>query len=279
MSQITRAAGRPLSWNFPDSRFWLFYRLPKLLMDMKEIDSPEKPNDEAKIMEIDTNPDSRKEQLLEVSVFLFLIVPSMVLSFFVIRQGSLGFVFTAISVILRDAALVSLILFFLWRNREPLARIGWIVKNGRKDVALGIGLFFPIFFIGGLLDQALQAAGFSAPATPMPSFLAAKGGAELVLAFFLVVVVAIAEETIFRGYLLLRLQGVNLSQTGAVLLSAVIFSLGHGYEGTSGVVTVGTMGLVLAVIYLWRQNLVAPMVIHFLQDFTGIVLAPLLGLK
>lgn len=230
-------------------------------------------------MEIDTNPDSRKEQLLEVSVFLFLIVPSMVLSFFVIRQGSLGFVFTAISVILRDAALVSLILFFLWRNREPLARIGWIVKNGRKDVALGIGLFFPIFFIGGLLDQALQAAGFSAPATPMPSFLAAKGGAELVLAFFLVVVVAIAEETIFRGYLLLRLQGVNLSQTGAVLLSAVIFSLGHGYEGTSGVVTVGTMGLVLAVIYLWRQNLVAPMVIHFLQDFTGIVLAPLLGLK
>lgn len=230
-------------------------------------------------MEIDTNPDSRKEQFLEVSVFLFLIVPSMVLSFFVIRQGSLGFIFTAVSVILRDSALVSLILFFLWRNREPLARIGWIVKNGRKDVALGIVLFFPIFFIGGLLDQALQAAGFSAPATPMPSFLAAKGGAELVLAFFLVVVVAIAEETIFRGYLLLRLQGVNLSQTGAILLSAVIFSLGHGYEGTSGVVTVGTMGLVLAVIYHWRQSLVAPMVIHFLQDFTGIVLAPLLGLK
>ena len=44
-------------------------------------------------------------------------------------------------------------------------------------------------------------------------------------------------------------------------------------------VTVGTMGLVFAVIYLWRQSLVAPMVMHFLQDFIGIVLAPLLGLK
>lgn len=230
-------------------------------------------------MQINANPDSRKEQLLEVLVFLFLIVPSMVLSFFVIRQGSLGFDLTAFSVILRDSALVGLILFFLWRNHEPLARLGWNLKNGWKDVALGIGLFFPMFFIAGLLDHALQAAGFSAPATPMPSFLEARGGAELVLAFFLVVLVAIAEETIFRGYLLLRFQGANLSQKWAVLLSAVIFSLGHGYEGTSGVVTVGTMGLVFAVIYLWRQSLVAPMVMHFLQDFTGIVLAPLLGLK
>ncbi|MBI4644396.1 MAG: CPBP family intramembrane metalloprotease [Deltaproteobacteria bacterium] len=230
-------------------------------------------------MLINTTPKSQKEQLLEVSVFLFLIVPSMVLSFFVIRQGSLGFVFTAFSVILRDLALVSLILFFIWRNGEPLEQLGWNFKNGWKDVALGIALFLPMFFAAGLLDHALQAAGLSAPATPMPSFLEARGRAELLLAFFLVVLVAIVEETIFRGYLLLRFRGVNLSPPWAAALSGVIFSLGHGYEGTSGVVTVGTMGLVFAVIYLWRKSLVAPMVMHFLQDFTGIVLAPLLGLK
>ena len=223
--------------------------------------------------------DSRKEQGLELAVFLFLIVPSMVLSFFVIRQGSLGFVFTASSVILRDLAMVSLILFFLWRNGEPLERLGWNFKNGWKDVALGIALFLPMFFAAGILDQALQAAGFSAPATPMPSFLEARGRAELLLAFFLVIIVAIAEETIFRGYLLLRFRGINLSLPWAAVLSAVIFSLGQGYEGTSGVVTVGAMGLVFAVIYLWRQSLVAPMVMHFLQDFLGIVMAPLLGLK
>jgi uncharacterized protein len=99
------------------------------------------------------------------------------------------------------------------------------------------------------------------------------------LAAFLVVVVAIAEETIFRGYLLLRFRGINLSLSWAVVLSAVIFSLGHGYEGSSGVVTVGAMGLLFALVYLWRQSLVAPMVMHFLQDFIGIVLAPWLGLK
>jgi membrane protease YdiL (CAAX protease family) len=222
---------------------------------------------------------SSKEQLLEVSVFLLLIVPSMVLSFFVIRLGSVGFVFTAVSVILRDFALVSLVLFFIWRNGESLEQLGWNFKNARREVALGITLFFPMFFGAGLLGQALQAAGLSAPATPLPSFLEARGSGELLLAFFLVVVVAIAEETIFRGYLLLRFRGLKLSLPRAVLLSSVIFSLGHGYEGSSGVVTVGAMGLVFAVIYLWRQSLVAPMVMHFLQDFTGIVLAPWLGFK
>jgi len=89
-------------------------------------------------------------------------------------------------------------------------------------------------FAAGLLDQVLQAAGFSAPATPLPAFLEARGQAELLLAFVLVVLVAIAEETIFRGYLLLRFRNLGVSVPWAALLSAVIFSLGHGYEGTSG---------------------------------------------
>jgi membrane protease YdiL (CAAX protease family) len=227
----------------------------------------------------DPRPAGQKEQLWEVAVFLFLVVPSMVLSFFVIRQGNLGFVFTACSVILRDLALVSLIFFFLWRNGEPVASVGWNHKNGWKDVVLGIGLFLPMSLGAGLLDHALQAAGLSPPATPLPKFLEAKGQAEFLLAFFLVVIVAIAEETIFRGYLLRRFRDIHVSRPGAVVLSALIFSLGHGYEGTSGVITVGAMGLMLAVIYLWRQSLVAPMVMHFLQDFIGIVLAPWLGLK
>ena len=37
------------------------------------------------------------EQLVEVSVFLFLIVPSLALSFFAIKQGSLSFTLTAVA--------------------------------------------------------------------------------------------------------------------------------------------------------------------------------------
>jgi membrane protease YdiL (CAAX protease family) len=182
----------------------------------------------------------------------------------------------AFSTILRDLALVSLVLFFIWRNGEPLQRIGWTSKNLRKEIGLGIGLYVPFFFAAGLFEKALQTAGFSVPSTPLPSFMSARGSIEFLLALLLVGVVALAEETIFRGYLILRLRAVTDSPA-AVLLSAVIFSLGHGYEGSSGVLTVGAMGVVFALVYLWRQSLAAPMVMHFLQDFIGIVVLPFLG--
>jgi CAAX protease family protein len=220
---------------------------------------------------------NRKEQVAEVSVFLFLIVPSMALSFFAIKQGGLNFLLVAISAILRDLALVSLILFFVWRNNESITRIGWTLKNSRKEISLGILLFIPFTLGTGLLEKGLRAIGFSVPSTPLPSFLAARGMVEFLLAFVLVVIVALAEETIFRGYLILRFKVITSNPIGAALLSAVIFSLGHGYEGSAGVVTVGVMGLVFAFVYMWRRSLVAPIVMHFLQDFIGIVLVPLLG--
>ena len=64
-----------------------------------------------------------------------------------------------------------------------------------------------------------------------------------------------------------------------MLLSSVIFSLRHGYEGSAGLAPIGVMGAVFAVIYLWRRSLVAPIVMRFLQDFLSIVLLPLLGVK
>jgi membrane protease YdiL (CAAX protease family) len=221
----------------------------------------------------------RKEQTVEVSVFLFLIVPSMIISFFIVKQGSISFVLVALSSILRDLALVSLVLFFLWRNGEPLTVIGWRFKNAGKEAILGMWIFIPFFFGAGLLEKGLRMVGFTAPATPLPALIAEKNTAEFLLAAVLVIVVALAEETIFRGYLILRFKNITASTAAAVLTSAVIFSLGHGYEGSAGVITVGVMGVVFALIYLWRQSLVAPMVMHFLQDFIGIVLVPLLGMR
>ncbi len=221
----------------------------------------------------------RREQLAEVSVFLFLIVPSMMISFFIVKRGSMSFELIAVSTILRDLALVSLILFFVWRNGEPLAVIGWRLRNPGKEVMLGVWLFIPLFFGAGLLENGLRMAGFSVPATPLPALTAEKNTPEFLLATVMVAVVALAEETIFRGYLILRFKNITANTGATVLMSAVIFSLGHGYEGSAGVVTVGVMGLVFALIYLWRKSLVAPITMHFLQDFIGIVVLPLLGLR
>ncbi len=214
---------------------------------------------------------TRKEAILEVLVFLFLIVPSMVLSFFVTRQGKLNFVFVSISTILRDLALVGLILFFLWRNGEPLSVIGWRSRHLTRAILLGVALYFPFLLVISQVEQLLSAAGLSQPSVPAPALFDIRGRWEIALAVVLVAVVAISEETIFRGYLMARLQVATKSTTVAVLLSAVIFALGHGYEGSLGVATVGVMGLIFSLLYLWTKSLVTPTVLHFLQDFIAIV--------
>src|SRR5262245_3955352 len=220
---------------------------------------------------------AHKEQAVEVAVFLVLIVPSMVLSLFAVRRGNLSFVLTAVATIFRDLGLVCLIIFFLWRNGENVERIGWSFRRAGWETALGVALFVPFVLGSALLEKELLRLGLSRPATTLPSFLAARGSAEFLLAAVLVAVVAVTEETMFRGYLLLRLRTLLRSPALAVLLSSVFFSLGHGYEGSAGLVTVGVTDAVFAVIYLWRRSLVTPITMHFLQDFLSIVLLPMLG--
>jgi membrane protease YdiL (CAAX protease family) len=219
---------------------------------------------------------SRRSQLYEVSVFIFLIAPSMVLSYFAVKQQSPGFVLTALGTIFHNLAFLSLIVFFAWKNGEPMDRFGWVKKDLSREVTAGLWLFLLMVLMTSLISQILSGAGVSLPSKPLPSFLTARSPAGYALAAVLVVVVAISEETMFRGYLIVRLNAVTHRRLLAVLLSTSIFALGHGYEGKAGVVAVFFIGLFLAVVYLWRKSLVAPMVIHFLQDLMGLFVIPLL---
>jgi len=213
---------------------------------------------------------------VELIVFLFLVGPSLVLSLFATRAVDQPFTLVAVASILRDLALVALVLFFLWRNGESVVRIGWTARHLVRDALLGVGLFVPTTLAAAGIDMGLRSLGLSGPGTEPPAPTPAHGP-QIALAVVLVVVVAVAEETIFRGYILSRLREWTGSAPLAVVLSAGIFAVGHGYEGSAGVVTVGFLGLVFAVVYLWRGSLVAPMVMHFCQDFVPLVVVPLLA--
>ncbi len=219
---------------------------------------------------------SGKVQLIEVLVFLFLIVPSMALSFLAGPQGDVRFTSMAIASILNDLALLSLVLYFTWRNHESVRQLGWNFDRLRQDIGLGLILFAPVFFGGNVLASLLHEAGLSAPAK-QPSFLTVSGPVQLILGLLIVTVVAVVEETVFRGYLMLRFSTVTRRTSAAVILSSLVFSLGHGYEGMAGAISVFVLGAVFALVYVWRRSIVAPIVIHFLTDFTSLVLPALLS--
>jgi membrane protease YdiL (CAAX protease family) len=214
---------------------------------------------------------NRKVQMIELGVFLFLILPTMGASFLIGRQANIDFVITAVVSILNDLGLIGLIFYLIWRNGESMHVIGWRFENPGHEVGWGLLLFVPVYFGTQLLETAVQRVGLGTPSAP-PSFLVASGGWQIMLAFILVVVVAVAEETIFRGYLILRFTSVFGRAGPAVLLSAIVFVVGHGYEGLPALIGVFFLGLTFAVVYLWRGSLIAPMLMHFLTDFISLVL-------
>jgi CAAX protease family protein len=217
---------------------------------------------------------SRRERL-ELLVFLLLVLPPIVLGA-VAEVSRQAFAITSLATILHDVALCALILFFLWTAGERFSAIGWTTRRLGREIALGAALYPPVLAAITGVGWLVQAAGLPAPSSP-PAALVPRSPAELVLAALLVIVVAVAEETIFRGYLLLRLRAVTHSTTAAVAASTLLFAAGHTYSGAAGVVVIAVLAVVLSLIYLWRGSLVAPIVLHLLQDFLGLVIAPWLG--
>lgn len=217
---------------------------------------------------------TRRLQLVELLVFLLILLPLMALSAVMGQPERLDFAAVAIAVIVHDVALLSLVLYFVWRNGEGVGVLGWSARGVGREALLGVLLFAPIFFAVGVVEQLLRASGWSAPEA-LPRYLVPTPGPEYLLALVFLVVVAVTEETLFRGYLLLRFRAVTGSLPVALLVSVGIFAIGHGYQGAVGIVAVGLLGLLYALVYLWRGSLVAPTIMHFFQNFIGLFIAPL----
>lgn len=220
---------------------------------------------------------SRGIQARELGAFLLLLAPSLLLGRLTSPARQSSFAFFALATILSNTALVALILYFVWRNGEPYGRIGWRRRGLPHEVAVGLALVIPFVLFQSVLALVLRALGLLDGGPRTVPFALPAGGPEFAFGVILVAIIAVAEETVFRGYLLLRLRSLTGGTTAAVVLSSLIFALGHGYQGAAGTIAVGAIGALLAIVYLWRGSIVAPVVLHFVQNFAGIVLAPLLG--
>ncbi len=229
--------------------------------------------EDAKPTDSELTSSTRRTCLLETAIFFLVLLPWMGLATFGIRPEDLSFPRVAAVIIVHDVALTALALYLVWRGGEGIAAIGWVGRGAWREALAGMALFVPLFAGIALLEGLLRAAGFAEPIKP-PAYLLPQSGAEYLLALLLLLTVAVTEETVFRGYLLRRFRQVTGSVWLAVLLSSAIFALGHGYQGPLGIIAVGAIGVVFAVVYLRRGSLVAPMVMHFIQNFIGLIVAP-----
>lgn len=78
--------------------------------------------------------------------------------------------------------------------------------------------------------------------------------------------VGVYEEILFRGLILARLR-VAFGTVGAVLISSLLFGAVHlPTQGLFGVVQTGLIGLIFALLTLWRRSLWPAIVAHAVMD-------------
>ena len=80
------------------------------------------------------------------------------------------------------------------------------------------------------------------------------------------------EELAFRGYLQKQFQAIAGSAAIAVLLQAVVFGVGHLYEGPAAVARITLYGVLYGLLAAWRRSLRPGMIAHAWSDICGVII-------
>jgi len=99
----------------------------------------------------------------------------------------------------------------------------------------------------------------------------------ILFTLFMWIIAAIGEELFYRGYGIKRLAHIlgntDISWVIAALISSVLFGVVHWYQGISGVLSTGLVGLILAYAFIRnRDNLILCIIIHGIYDMWGLTL-------
>ncbi len=92
---------------------------------------------------------------------------------------------------------------------------------------------------------------------------------EALFGILLVLTVSICEEFIYRGFVQTIFTSLfSGSQLAGALISAVLFSLAHLYQGRKGLITTLAVGLIFSGARIWTGSLLPSIIVHFAVDLS-----------
>ena len=149
-----------------------------------------------------------------------------------------------------------IIAYSIWSHPDGLA---WVGFRDQASWPGTIGWAFLLALIIALFSTALLEPYVERMTGRAHDVSIVEGvrGSWRSLVQWLVVVwifVALLEELIFRGYMMTALPEMlgrsTIALTVNLLLSSAVFGLAHAYQGPSGVVSTGTIGVLIGLIFL-----------------------------
>jgi membrane protease YdiL (CAAX protease family) len=137
-------------------------------------------------------------------------------------------------------------------------------KEVIKDIALGAGLWAVWI---GLMNPHILGEGTNAAQRLLP-----QGVLESLAWIPLALSAGFCEELAFRGYLQQQFQAITGSAAWAVIIQALVFGIGHLYEGVGPVARIMLYGILFGLLALWRKSLRPGMIAHAWSDIFGVII-------
>jgi len=89
----------------------------------------------------------------------------------------------------------------------------------------------------------------------------------------LALIIAVVEEGYFRSWLLTEMPRIGVPSHWALVASCLLFSLAHAWQGLTGVVFAGLIGVLYGAVFLWRKNIIILIVSHAVYDLLAMLAA------
>jgi membrane protease YdiL (CAAX protease family) len=173
-----------------------------------------------------------------------------------------------------------LVVLAAWYTEVPLAALGVPELPTLGTLALGAGLGIALYAGNELAAAGANALGFSPPEN-LREMLAPDSAAGWVLLLIVILpAIAFVEELLFRAALIGALStGFAISPWPLVVLSSIAFALGHGAQGSLGVIVTGSLGLLLATAFVLTGSLFVVVLAHYLVNALEFVVHEGLGIE
>jgi membrane protease YdiL (CAAX protease family) len=152
---------------------------------------------------------------------------------------------------------IALLLIMRFGERLSFRSVGFGRATLLKSLGWGVVLTLICMLLGAIVIALTHYTGGSSGA--------ALAKLPVWLVTLIVVRAGVLEELFYRGYAIERLAALGT-------IPLVIFSVGHWTGGWANIVIALVLGAALTFFYLWRRDLVANMIGHFLVDFISNVL-------
>ena len=156
-----------------------------------------------------------------------------------------------------------------WFMARPVADLGLVLPTTAGWIYGSVALLLLIGVLGYSLvrvkamsddEKHLQQASLGDVAQMLP-----RTDRELRASLWLSLTAGVVEEIVYRGFVL-WVFSLYMPLWVAVVVSSVLFGIGHIYQSLDGVVKTAVIGLVLGLLYVATGSLLFPILVHIVLD-------------